>query len=146
MKKLEKEVDFSELVGEHKLSGIDFGIYEEDGDTKNTLDRNTVDFIIDGNIYSAVENPDDGYRSSMRCLIKNRKIEIKNRFAPVRVIGKVLNEYNAESCEKPNILEFRDAKNGKVVLEVGTGNADDYYPYFVGVWTPENLSINEGKK
>jgi hypothetical protein len=28
----------------------------------------------------------------------------------------------------------------------GTENIDDWYPGFVGNWTPENLSINEGAK
>jgi hypothetical protein len=27
---------------------------------------------------------------------------------------------------------------------VGTGNTNDYYPYFVAGWRPENLHYNEG--
>jgi len=51
-----------------------------------------------------------------------------------------------DDYEKNNVLDFVDATNGKIVLSIGTADIDDYYPGFVGDWTPENLSINEGAK
>lgn len=33
-----------------------------------------------------------------------------------------------------------------MILEVGTANTDDYYPYYVANWNPENMHINEGKE
>lgn len=44
--------------------------------------------------------------------------------------------------EVDDILVFVDVKNGKEILKVGTGNTDDYYPYCVLEYTPENLSCN----
>ena len=44
-----------------------------------------------------------------------------------------------------NTIQFVDVITEKIVLEVGTDNTDDYYPYCVMYWTPENLSINIDK-
>lgn len=138
----EREVDFTELIGEHMLSGVEFGTAPK-GEYDDS-DPNTVDFIMDGETYSAIEDPSDGYRSSMRSLRQNRAgVEIKNRFAPVKVIGSMRPD---DDYEKNNVLDFVDATNGKIVLSIGTADIDDYYPGFVGDWTPENLSINEGAK
>jgi hypothetical protein len=42
-------------------------------------------------------------------------------------------------------IQFIDVVTGKVVLEVGTDNTDDYYPYCVMNWYPENLACNVGR-
>lgn len=41
-----------------------------------------------------------------------------------------------------DVLELLDVANGKLILEVGTSNVDDYYPGFVATWTPENMAVN----
>ena len=50
------------------------------------------------------------------------------------------------SCDYENndILVFVDFENGKEILEIGTGNYDDYYPYCVLNYYPENMSCNGG--
>ena len=47
--------------------------------------------------------------------------------------------------EKNDTIQFIDVVTGKVVLEVGTDITDDYYPYCVLRWSPQNLAINVGK-
>ncbi len=49
-------------------------------------------------------------------------------------------------CTQVNYtIQFFDAVTNKLVLEIGTDNADDYYPYCVMDWHPENLAININK-
>lgn len=45
-----------------------------------------------------------------------------------------------------DLLKVYDVENGKLILEVGTANTNDYYPYYVANWNPENMHINEGKE
>lgn len=47
--------------------------------------------------------------------------------------------------ERNDILVFHDVMNGKEILAIGTGNFDDYYPYCVLEYTPENMFCNEGR-
>jgi hypothetical protein len=56
----------------------------------------------------------------------------------VYIIGKVV---------KRGVIvnSFTDVVTGKVVLEVGTDNTEDYYPYCVMNWSPENLACNVGR-
>jgi hypothetical protein len=39
-------------------------------------------------------------------------------------------------------IQFIDVVTGKIVLEIGTDNTDDYYLYCVMNCNPENLVIN----
>jgi hypothetical protein len=138
----EKEVDMQSLVGKHLLSGVDeseLSVEQYSGHFENCQ---CINFILDGITYTAIENPEDGYRSCLdNILITETKVT--NKFAPVEVLVSYLdkqkNEYYSEDCD---LLEFVDTKNGKLVLQIGTGNTNDYYPYFVASWTPENLSVN----
>lgn len=138
------QVDLETLVGERQLSGVDFDKMEvkryewsKDDDDKETVE--VMRFILDGVTYEAIEDPSDGYRSSMRgCYVTD--VAIKNSFAPVPVLGSWRTE--GSSYGKDAVLELRDRANGKVVLEVGTENVDDYYPGFAAHWLPSNLAIN----
>jgi hypothetical protein len=105
-------------------------------------DANVVNFVLDRKTYRAIEDPEDGYRSSLRtlCLTKHK---VANRFTPIEVLG--IYEERSRYGSSANVIQFYDAQNGKLVLEVGTDNSDDYYPSFVGSFTPENMHINEGK-
>jgi hypothetical protein len=47
-----------------------------------------------------------------------------------------------DKYEEHDILDLIDVVTGKVVLSVGTGNTDDYYPYWVAEFTPENMGAN----
>ena len=120
------------------LSGVDITTEKKlrYGDTYE--DAEVVRFILDGKTYRAIEDPDDGYRSYLN-EIEETDEKITNEFEPQKVIGKM--KENSEYQNNDTILFF-DAITEKVVLEVGTDNTDDYYPYCVIYWNPENLSIN----
>jgi hypothetical protein len=46
--------------------------------------------------------------------------------------------------EKNDILCFTDVLSNEVILKIGTGNTNDYYPYCVMEYTPENMYCNRG--
>jgi hypothetical protein len=63
-----------------------------------------------------------------------------NIFAPVRVLGcyRTKDKYG----NGDDVLELFDATTGKIVIEVGTENTDDYYPCFVASFHPEAMQPN----
>lgn len=133
------EVTLDGLVGEHSLDAVDtyvekvkqWGDYFEDAEC--------IRFRLDGVVYTAIEDPDDGYRSSLRTLFVSPSDEVRNVFPPVRVL---VRKKDNEPYQINDTLEFIDIKTGKIVLEVGTNNTDDYYPYFVGTFSPQNMATN----
>ena len=131
-------MELGELVGTHELTGVDMEqITVRTCDSDNSA-ANCINFTLDNVTYSAIENPDDGYRSMMEEIIVTDK-KLSNTFAKVTVMASMDNTSG-------DVLELHDTKNGKVILRVGTDNSNDYYPEFVSDWMPENLSINEGVK
>lgn len=127
-------MELTDLVGEHMLTGVERTLEPilNDHDMADALS-----FCLDGVTYTATEDYNDGYRSSMR-EIKVSDRQLSNMFAPQRVVGMYDdNGYN-------DILKLIDVVTGKVVLEVGTDNSDDYYPCWVASWQPENLATNAG--
>jgi hypothetical protein len=135
-------MELKDFIGEHLLTGVDFEtekVKESWGDGYE--DCNAVNFILDGKTYTAIEDPDDGYRSHMR-EIKESAAVVKNVFTPCRVLGKM--KYDSD-YEKNEVIEFIDLSTGKKVLSIGTENTDDYYPYWVAEFTPENMAVNAPK-
>ena len=130
-------MELKELIGEHKLSGVEFGEVKDDYYSDSTV----IHFILDGIVYSAVENPSDGYRSSLREIFinKNRNV-VKNKFEPVEVLATMRKDSHYENND---VLDFYDIKTSKIVLSVGTKNYDDWYPSFVANFNPENMIINQ---
>ena len=119
-------MELKDLVGRHWLSGVDFETEKDTGYDKN--DAQVINFILDGETYTATEDPSDGYRSCLSDIYKSRK-RIKNSFYSIEVIGSMDDE----------IIEFKAIQNEKIVLSVGTANSDDYYPSFVANFIPENI-------
>lgn len=133
-------MELKDLIGKHVLTGVD--CYNEDIQSEygsSTYHGQHISFVLDGLTYTAMEDDNDGYRSAMRDL-KVSTHEMKNTFAPEEVVGKIRTkgEYNSTD----DVLELISAKTGKIVLEIGTENVDDYYPGFVSNFRPENLSAN----
>lgn len=134
-------VSLESLVGEHFLDAVDM-------DTTQVKkwggfeDANVIRFRLDGKVYTAVENPDDGYRSSMEKLFVSEGA-MKNVFAPVKVLARMNTQ--GEYGQVNDTLELLDAANGKTILRVGTDNTDDYYPCFVSDWAPGNMAVNQPK-
>lgn len=90
-------------------------------------------FKLGDKAYEVVEDPDDGYRSSMGAFERARGglIFFPNPVAEVAARKATLNrKSNDEICE----LVDRD---GHIWLEFGTANANDYYPYFVFDYSPK---------
>jgi len=97
-----------------------------------------VNFILDGITYSAIENPDDGYRSSMH-EIRVTDAVVANTFPSCAVFV----EYMPDDDYGTNdVALFKDKITGKTVLEIGTHSSDDYCPSFVGAFHPEAMAVN----
>lgn len=133
-----KEITLKSLVGAHVLSGIETGETEVNG-----KEAECVWFELDGKTYEVAEDPDDGYRSYLGKINKVYK-RCRYRIPDIPVIC-VLNDKDNESGEECEILEFKDAKNDNIILRIGTANTDDYYPYCVIEYIPENMSCNVKK-
>lgn len=134
-------MELKDLVGKHLLSGVDITnqrIKESYGD--GFEDAQCISFCLDGVVYTAIEDPDDGYRSSMRDIMQTEFVKLNNTFEPQEVMAthRTEGEYSHDDT-----LVLTDTTTGKVVLEVGTDNSDDYYPCFVASFTPENMAINK---
>jgi hypothetical protein len=128
----------SDLVGEHMLSGVDFTTtnvkrygYVED-------ECQNIRFRLDGVTYVATEDPVDGYRSGMAELTTIAE-PTTNEWPPVRVVASMRGTVDGEEHD---VLEIRDVMTGREVVCVGTGNTDDYYPYWVAVFDPTALAHN----
>lgn len=134
------EVEFDCLIGEHVLDAVDSSTERVKTWGDSFEDANVIRFRLDGKVYTAVEDPDDGYRSSMeRLYIADDPI--KNVFPPCKVL---VRKKADEAYGSNDTLEMLDVVTGKVVLEVGTDNSDDYYPSFVAAFHPENMAVNRG--
>jgi len=133
-------MELKELVGEHMLDAVDFS----DEQVKTWGDQfeacQVMRFRLDGKVYVAVEDPSDGYRSCMNDLAVADDATMKNTFSPVKVIGRHREEGKYDNAD--DVLELIDAGTGKLALEVGTNNTDDYYPCFVAAFHPEALTPN----
>lgn len=126
-----------DLLGEHVLSGVDFDKTEVKTWGDQFEIAQCIRFTLDGVTYIAVEDPEDGYRSTMREI---RISETPCRtvlfpVVPVLVIKKPDDTYG----QKNETLQFLNKVNGKVVLEVGTDNREDYYPWYVAAFFPQNI-------
>ena len=134
-----KAVSLDDLVGEHILDGVDTYIENVKNYIDDLVDASVIRFRLDGVVYIAFEDPEDGYRSSMKELIVSPSSEITNVFPANRVVAK---KKANDSYGTDDTLELIDVVTGKVVLEVGTDNSDDYYPSFVSSFHPENMEVN----
>ena len=134
-------MELKDLVGKHILQGIELGTEPNPGDWNDFEQRNFILFRLDNVTYKATEDPDDGYRSYMNELRIVEDVIPRVILPDIEVVGCMLTD---SKWEINDIIEFHDAKNGKCVLAIGTGNTYDYYPYCVLEYKPENLACNEG--
>lgn len=133
-------IEMESLVGEHVLDACDLfadNIKASWGDSFEYCEM--IRFRLDGNIYTGIEDPDDGYRSSLRGLYVSDDA-MKNVFPPVRVLAKMKDA--GEHGQSNDTLQLIDMVTGKIVLEVGTDNTNDYYPWFVGCFFPDCMATN----
>lgn len=134
-------IPLASLVGMHILTGVDrcaLTLHKYGCDETCEVLR----FVLDGVTYMAIQNPSDGWRSSMDALVVSTD-PVNNCFPPVPVLA----SYRTEGYGgTDDVLELRDQQTGKIVLEVGTHNTDDYYPCFVATFHPEHMAINQTKE
>lgn len=135
-------MELKDLVGGHTLDAVDFSremIKETWGD--GFEDCQVMRFRLDGKCYVATEDPSDGYRSSMKDIVISDSAEMKNVFAPLKVVGRHRTAGNYG--DQDDVLELIDSETGEIVLEVGTTSVDDYYPGFVASFHPEAMAHNK---
>ena len=139
----ETTMELKDLVGFHSLTGVrrGRGLYHEDWNGAKE-ESEFVAFQLDGVTYLAVEDPDDGYRSYCEKLVIANSIEV-TRIPDTEVFCVMKPDSRYETND---VLLILDARTRACVLEVGTENTDDYYPYCVMAWHPENLYINRRVK
>lgn len=131
-------VDLDSLVGEHILDGVDLSTERVKNYGDEFEDANVIRFRLDGKVYTAIEDPSDGYRSSLdRVFVEDCAIPA---FPPIRVIG--VKKPDDRHGYVNDALQLIDVVTGKVVVEAGTENTDDYYPSFVSAFHPENMATN----
>jgi hypothetical protein len=112
-----------------------------EGKSKYSGDFNRFSFCLNGKTYSADEDPDDGYRSYCS------SIEVSDEALPEAFLCEVKGRMADDgSYEVNDVLELVDVKTGWVVLEVGTANTDDCYPYCVQRFNPTAMAVNQGVK
>lgn len=132
-------IELEDLPGVYLLSGVQFGTTRVTADYDDEVAQQIL-FILDGETYAATEDPNDGYRSSLG-YISRVNHDVINRFPPVRVAA-VLRSEAPDDNYAHDIVDFVDLCTLKVVMSIGTDNTDDYYPWFVAAFHPENLSVN----
>lgn len=132
-------MELKDLVGEHMLDAVDFSNEQVKTWGEHFEACQVMRFRLDGKVYTATEDPSDGYRSSMNEITVG-DWPMTNVFQPVRVVGRhrTVYEYGGSS----DVLELIDVGTGKTVIEVGTDNDDDYYPSFVANFQPEAMTPN----
>ncbi len=133
-------MELKDLVGEHLLTGVDFGVIPPNKKDYQYESSNTMTFVLDGRAYCAIEDPSDGYRSCLRDITEVPMEMVKNTFAPCKVLARHRTQGRYSGTD--DILECLDVVTGKTVLEVGTDNADDYYPSYVANFSPEHMAVN----
>lgn len=134
-------MELNDLVGKRVLTGVD--CYNEEVQRSwGNYHGEHISFVLDGVTYTAIEDEEDGYRSSMRDIGVSAYV-VKNTIPAEEVVGRMRTEGRYHGTD--DVLELISTTTGKVVLEVGTENCDDYYPSFVASWSPENLSCNAVK-
>lgn len=134
----DRETTLKSLAGSHIFTGVERGFLKVNKQFSWDQDKNTIRFELDGQVYEAVENPSDGYRSYMDKLVISNK-RVRNRIPETQVVC----VYRDDSDN--DLLDFIDCKNGKIFLTIGTKHMHDYYPVCVFEYNPELLNINQGK-
>lgn len=122
-------MNIENLVGKHKLSGIDYETRTSSNLFDNEDDSQYVLFILDGVEYVAQEDLDDGYRSYCED-IRIVDNQVKNIFPPIDV-NCILSEDFGE-----DVLEIIDEITGDPILIVGTDYSEDYYPCCIMSYRP----------
>ena len=124
-------MELKDLVGDHVLTGVGEGAFPDGGE-------NYFSFELDGHVYTAIEDEEDGYRSSMAEIAVDQ-FTAETRLPNVRVVATMDDDVYNE------ILTLTDTVSGQPILHIGTTDFQDYYPCFTAKWMPENMAVNHGQ-
>lgn len=136
------EITLEGLCGEHLFSGIEMTVETYNDGYWGERDCDICLFTFDGVTYKAAEDPDDGYRSYCRTIDVSDR-EPTYSFPAIKVFCHMMED---SDTEMNNVLVVRDILNGKTILEIGTKNTGDYYPYCHFRYIPENMACNSEKR
>ena len=103
-----------------------------------------ISFTLDGITFTAIEDPDDGYRSYLMDGLDISEKKCTNTFPPVDVVCRMVEQdkYWGE-C---SVLVFEDVRTHKRVLAIGTAYTDDHRPCCAMEYHPGNFYYNERKE
>ena len=136
-------MELNELKGKYMLDAVDFTDEQIKSWGDMYEDCEVCRFRLDGVVYMAAEDPDDGYRSHMRDLVVDDSANMKNVFPSIEVLARHRTEQKTSySTQESDVLELVDTTTGEIVLTVGTENTGDYYPYFVANFVPASMVTN----
>ncbi len=121
-------ITLESLVGNHILSAVDIDATHPD------KHANAIRFKLGDVTYLAVEDSDDGYRSSMdHIAITQDECPRAKCFRGVEVVARMSSEYGQD------VLHLIHAKTGRIIVEVGTDGGDCYYPCWIARFNPEDV-------
>jgi len=106
-------MELKELVGEHVLDAVDFSNEEVKTWGDHFENCEVMRFRLDGKVYSVVEDPSDGYRSSMRDIHIDENAKMRNIFDPIRVLAR---HRDRGRYDDDDVLELLDIKNGQIIF------------------------------
>jgi hypothetical protein len=100
-------------------------------------------FRLEGSVLEAIEDENDGYRSSLERLTVHEPYSLRKNIEPVLVR---VEKAPADGDDDPKVQHgnyWTDfvghrlvTKEGRLVLLIGTNNTDDYYPSFTFFYRP----------
>jgi hypothetical protein len=136
---------FDTLCGLHVLDGrADYVIPPAEEYYENS---HAVVFRLDGLLYRFLENPNDGYRSSLGSVdvveLTDLPLGSFVTFPPMTVTVRRFQGLRPDLDPQPwrdvqdDLLYALHEGHGMCVFVVGTKNIADYYPSFCATWTPE---------
>jgi hypothetical protein len=122
--------DLSWLLGKHRLNAV----Y---ADARHPFNPNceAIAIDLDGRVVLFIEDTNDEYRSSLGEVLVGDRTEFWPGTTIERDVVVSLREHGDSGPDQ--VYEFRDAETGKLGLEIGTSNIDDYYPSFVAHYHAE---------
>lgn len=130
-------MELKDLTGPHVLD------YVPRIDLRHPFDADASGcaFGLDGTTYLVFEDPNDGYRSSAADAVLSFTGDLYRPGASVWPEGlKMPVICSMEGRDGSGVLTMREVSSGRVVFEIGTHNADDYYPSYIARWTPPDAS------
>lgn len=97
---------------------------------------NSFSFCVNGRTWTAFENPEDGYRSSLGLIAMREGNYCSTTFPSVALTPRL--EFS--TYKDAVLLLLVHPATQEIALQVGTQDHDDYYPCFVASHDPKVLS------